>query len=165
MHGGQDWLGVGVGVELGLWLMLRLCFGLGPTSTPHPMCCWMRGAPRRAQLWSCNLGCWKRRASGAHSILRAKREFSIPYMGPSGGFRREKAARMMQSLHPAGMGFISPKTNMLPPRMELSHCPSRGAQKGLPEFLAPQWLKCYHFYSCNRDEVPGPSRSINLEIY
>lgn len=41
----------------------------------------------------------------------------------------------------------------------------KGIGKELPKFLALQWLKCYHFYSCNRDEVPGPSRSINLEIY
>ena len=34
-----------------------------------------------------------------------------------------------------------------------------------PEFLAQQWLKCDPFYSSNRDEVPGPSRSINSEMY
>lgn len=98
-------------------------------------------------------------------------------MGPSGGLSEEKGAKTAQSPRPAWMGLISGKTNTFPPKGRAvaaapdmrSWCGDPAALKGigkeLPKFLALQWLKCYHFYSCNRDEVPGPSRSINLEIY
>lgn len=98
-------------------------------------------------------------------------------MGPSGGLSKEKGAKTAQLPCPAGMGGIASKPDTFPPEAEPSVAAPdsrsrrgdaatlKGIGKELPKFLALQWLKCYHFYSCNRDEVPGPSRSINLEIY
>lgn len=82
--------------------------------------------------------------------------------------------RDVRSPRPARRGPVPhtqrrpPKNGAVGPPPALRSLPQpalKGTEEALPKFLAPQWLKCYHFYSCNRDEVPGPSRSINLEIY
>lgn len=93
--------------------------------------------------------------------------------GPQERFEegRRSQARVITSscldrIHGSKPSSFSPKGSAVVAAPDSrSLCVLKGIAKALPKFLALQWLKCYHFYSCNRDEVPGPSRSINLEIY
>lgn len=62
-------------------------------------------------------------------------------MGPSGGFRRKKAARTMRSLHPDGMGFVSPKTNALPPEDGALTLPFPGGAEGAPRIPSTSVVK------------------------